>query len=520
MKAVIAILLAAACFPFVSPAANTALEPIVFTIRLGNQNFNKTNATGIFKIYSGSPKFEAVLVRYSPNGGFLNNDKNLYHSAKWMPYDGVVHLNLGPDDGVYSVEVALKGDGPDAQATWMGTLVKLRQKKPVVVITCPTNEFVTEPYLQLKGFSPLPLADIRYTISNAVSVLTNQQGSITQSIIDTNTLQYTTDFFQCYDIRLAEGNNAIVLSVKDPAGNMFTTNLSVKLDYARAGKPVIKITWPKEGSEVCGHSFTLRGQVEDSAAEATATITDTNGQSSQVSGIVERTGVLWVQNLPLHDGTNRVVLCVTNSAGLGNSVTLNVVRSLFVLTMDPVKGDLWLPTITATGYESDGTYPVWLNGVKAAVRINSDGSGSWVAQKVPVTEGGVASFDMHAYAPNEIQPDGLCGNGKPSLSNNNATSSSPSQILISKDTSTPATKPFVGISVQPIWINVAESKAVLNFTWNAISNQTYQLQYATDLVSSNWNDLGQPIKATNNTISTSDTIERGSHRFYRVFLLP
>ena len=192
----------------------------------------------------------------------------------------------------------------------------------------------------------------------------------------------------------------------------------------------------------------------------------------------------------------------------------------FRLRMNPVKGDLWLPTITVSGYESDGTYPVWVNGVKASVSINGDASGRWVAQNVPVTEGGVASFDMYAYGPDEIQPDGLYGNGKPVLVKSAGTNSLPLKKLVSKNTATPAVKPLLGIPVQPILINIADSNAIVYFTWNAVSNQTYQLQYATDLISSNWSNLGQPIRSTTNSVSATDTIDHDGHRFYRVFLLP
>jgi hypothetical protein len=290
------------------------------------------------------------------------------------------------------------------------------------------------------------LASVKYDISNAERTTTNEDGQLTGDNLDIKTGIYTAHYFQCCDIRLATGLNRIALQATGLAGNTFTTNLNITLDYSKATSPIIQLLWPKEGMELCGNSFTVRGQVQGAASTVAGTITDTNGNSVTVSGVVERTGRLWLDNLPLHDGTNRLMLSVTNSAGLVSSTNLSVIRSSFILRMDPVNGDLWLPTISVSGFESDATYPVWVNGVKAVVSVNSDGTGKWVAEKVPVTEGGVASFDMYAYGPDEIQPDGLYGNGKPASPSLVATNAS-SKKLVSKDTVTPTSKPLVGVQI-------------------------------------------------------------------------
>jgi hypothetical protein len=47
-------------------------------------------------------------------------------------------------------------------------------------------------------------------------------------------LEYTSDYFQCYDILLTNGLNTITLHATDPAGNTTTTNITVTLDYASA----------------------------------------------------------------------------------------------------------------------------------------------------------------------------------------------------------------------------------------------------------------------------------------------
>ena len=380
---------------------------IQFTVNLGNQNFNVTNATGSYLVLNGIPYHEAVLV----------NDTNL-NDAVWTNYDGIVHVSLGPTDGVYQVWFGLKGFATNAQPSWFGTDVTLNRSKPQIFITNPTTNVVATPYIQLQGYSAMPLASVMFDVSNAVSFVTNQPGSITGHFINTNTLSYTTDYFQCYDLPLTtNGPNVIVLHATDLAGNTTNIALSVTLDYSTATAPVIKLTWPTNGIEICGSSFTLRGWTEDASAKVTAQITDSNLNTNVVSGIVERTGVLWAKNLPLAEGQNVVTLCVTNSAGLSSTTNITVVKSDMTLTLDSVDGDLWLLTTHVSGSISDTTAAVWVNGVQGT----NYGNGSWEAYNVPVTPGGVASFDVNAIP---------AGGGDPGL---NFITDKPDELLVSSD---------------------------------------------------------------------------------------
>ena len=72
----------------------------------------------------------------------------------------------------------------------------------------------------------------------------------------------------------------------------------------------------------------------------------------------------------------------------------------------------------------------------------------------------------------------------------------------------------------PNLLRVAATNGYLSFTWAAVSNQTYQVQYTTDLNPPNWLDLGSPVTATKSTASASDLIGPDQRRFYRVALLP
>jgi hypothetical protein len=482
-------------------------------MRLGSQHFNTLNATGAFLVVSGVPQYEAVLITPLKSHDFVQLSPGDYQRAKWVPYDGIVRMALGPEDGDYQINLALKGEAPDSTTAWVGTIVSLKRTLPRIFITSPTNAVLAQPWLQIKGYSPLPLASVKYDFNGT----RNLPGVVTAATLDPATPDFTTNYFQCYDLLLTNGINSITLRATDPEGNVFTTNFTVALNYSAATSPGLQIAWPQNGMDICGGSFTVRGKTEDAAAVVTAVIMSTNGSTTSVNGLVERDGTFWVEDLPLRDGTNQLCLTVKNSAGFSSATNISVMRSPFVLTMNPVKDDLWLPKVTVTGFESDGTYPVWVNGVKATVLISADGTGRWMAHNVPVTPGGVASFDMHAYGSEEIQPDGTYPDGRIATANQIVMDSIPNLTNKAAAQNPPAEGAALAvIPVQPVSIKMSQTGGIFRFTWNAVSNSTYQLQFVTDLTATNWLDLGNPITASGDSASASDALIPGMQRFYRV----
>jgi hypothetical protein len=373
------------------------IEPpnaISFTVRLGNQHFNTASASGSYLVLNGIPSSEAVLV----------NDEN-FSNAVWQPYDGTVHLSLGATDAVYQVWMGLKGFGPNAQPTWIGTAVYMDRLPPSVAITNPiiVNGAATTavPYVQVQGFASESLQSITFDLSNAVSIVSHQPGQILGGqFFDTNQWAYTTNYFQCFDVPLTNGLNTIIVHATDLAGNVTVTNLNITLDYATATNPVIDVYWPQNGRQISGSNFTWRGWVNDPTAQVTAQIVAAGGDTNTVQGIVERDGKCWVENLPLSAGTNWLTLSVTNAAGLASMTNIMVIQSTVDLTIDPVNDDLWLPMVKVSGQLSDTNYTVWINGVTAVVTPSGNGSdGSWSADKVPIDPGGTATLNITLYPP-------------------------------------------------------------------------------------------------------------------------
>jgi len=82
------------------------------------------------------------------------------------------------------------------------------------------------------------------------------------------------------------------------------------------------------------------------------------------------------------------------------------------------------------------------------------------------------------------------------------------------------------ISVVPIPVPAfraaTKTTSAFNLTWGTMAGLVYQVQYKTNLVQTNWINLGKPLIATNGNMTVSDTnaIRSSPQRFYRVQVLP
>lgn len=80
------------------------------------------------------------------------------------------------------------------------------------------------------------------------------------------------------------------------------------------------------------------------------------------------------------------------------------------------------------------------------------------------------------------------------------------------------------ISVLPIPPTVFQAMPVTNnqfqFSWNAMTGLVYQVQYKTNLLSTNWLNLGGPVTASSTTLTTTNAIGPDRQRFYRTMLFP
>jgi hypothetical protein len=82
------------------------------------------------------------------------------------------------------------------------------------------------------------------------------------------------------------------------------------------------------------------------------------------------------------------------------------------------------------------------------------------------------------------------------------------------------------ISVMPIPVpafkSATKTSSTFNLTWGTMTGLVYQVQYKTNLLQTNWINLGKPLVATNGNLTVSDTNAIGSspQRFYRLMVSP
>ncbi len=75
-------------------------------------------------------------------------------------------------------------------------------------------------------------------------------------------------------------------------------------------------------------------------------------------------------------------------------------------------------------------------------------------------------------------------------------------------------------AVPPVIEMVARTNGMLQFSWMALPEQSYAVQYQSNLSGTNWNWLSASVSVTNGIASVSDFIGVDPRRFYRVVLFP
>jgi hypothetical protein len=340
---------------------------ISFTPSVTNNYESGTFAPVQLNITGGTPSYYAVSV----------DDTNYQSDASWQSYAGNnLSVYLGVTQGWHDVWIGLKGLPSNATQTWQHKRLKLDFTPPPLVLTGPTNSTVAQPVIQLTGYSPEALSSISYDLTNALGWVTNQQVLITDQFYSTNTFEFTTNWFQCFDVGITNGVNTFTLHAIDLAGNVTTTNFSFTLDYSsKTNPPTIQNIWPQDGMKVCGSNFVWNGWVSDPTATVVAQMVDTNGTTNVFNAAVGRDGKFWIQNVPLNSGTNHYTLTVTDVAGNIATTNIAVIQGDAGLTVNPITPN----QTTVTGGINSTNFTIWVNGVRATITGNT-----WEADDVPI----------------------------------------------------------------------------------------------------------------------------------------
>lgn len=372
-------------------------------------DYNPNNLT--FSLLAANPYVSSATVPVSVNlltgvaesMAVLLDNTNLT-AANWTSFSSNLTVNLGATEGWHELRVGLRGHFAEVQS-WQLLRLKLDVTPPRLVVTNPAWLTNSQPLLQLQGYGNEPLANISYNLTNAAGNFTNQPGYVTFEAYNTNTFEFATNYFQCYDVWLTNGANAITVRIADLSGNTTTTNLTLTLDGAGdTTPPTISLVWPQSGMKLGGSAFTVNGFLNDPSATVTATLVSTDGVTNILSGLVGRSGEFWLENLPLNNGTNQLYLTATDF--WGNSITTNlaVIKATFDLNVDLLTTEQMQQfTATVTGTISGTGQDVWINGVQAVVS-----NGVWQADYVPITHDKTTTLQVKAF------PTGSDPNSTPS----------------------------------------------------------------------------------------------------------
>jgi hypothetical protein len=362
---------------------------LAFSLVMSNPYVSSATLPVSIQLATGIPESMAVLL-----------DNTNQTAASWTSFSSNLTINLGATEGWHELRVGLRGHFAEVQA-WQLLRLKLDVTPPLLVVTNPVWLANAQPLLQLQGYGNEPLAGISYNLTNALGAFTSQPGFVTFEAYNTNTFAFTTNYFQCFDVWLTNGVNALTVRITDLAGNTTTTNLTLTLDgSADTTPPTISLVWPQSGTKLGGATFTAKGFLNDPSATITATLVVTNGVTNIVSGLVGRSGEFWAENLSLGNGTNQLYLTATDY--WGNSVTTNlaIIKATFDLTVDALTPEQQMQfTTTVTGTISGTGQDVWVNGVQATVS-----NGVWWADNMPITHDKTTTLQVKSF-PTGSNPD-------------------------------------------------------------------------------------------------------------------
>lgn len=363
------------------------------------------------------PKFQAEWETEAQTNHNLmpkNRDMDMeifndFNKAVWVPFKTNLLVDFGPGDGGrwLWVNFRMKGDekpqsrgngGNDYEmgGNWNSHHIILQSLPPTIVITNPKERVTSQPMIQLQGATSSDLGKpLSYQVFDQNGAMTaNGNALVNDTYRDPILLAFTTNYFTCYDLDLNPGTNTIVLRGEDQAGFSFTNNFVIV--YTTAGDtnpPALSVDFPPDNDSISGSDFKVLGVSDDPTADIVALMVNPAGEASERNALVERNGRFWVEHIPLAEGRTYITLVANDAAGNTSITNFSIRKSHYQFAMNPVPDDkLWNHTVTATGTASliYTNYDITVNGAKAVM----DSSGKWKAEKVPMTEGGVAIFDI------------------------------------------------------------------------------------------------------------------------------
>ena len=362
---------------------STDPNKIVFSLSVTNEYVPTTAVPVQVNIASGVPSYLAVL---------LNDDSP--GNATWQPFTSTSLSVALPTNGTYVITVGLCGLATNATQSWQSLRV-FRDTTPLTLaITNLPALSGSRPFIDPAGYTTRALSALTWTVVDANGATNAGTGMVVDQGWSLSDSYHVTNWFQCVDLPLALGTNWISIQAVDWAGTAAVTNFTYVFDTnGDTTAPALTLTWPQDGTQVSGDSFTVQAWMDDDTAAVALQYTDGDGILQTLSGRVERGGRVWVTGVPLAAGANSASLLTTDAAGNVSTNNLTVVRSSMQFTINPLSQDqMKYGYATVAGTVEDPNCTVTVNGLTA-----TNNSGSWQVDNVPLPPGGTVILQAIAH---------------------------------------------------------------------------------------------------------------------------
>ncbi len=304
----------------------------------------------------------AVVILQPADGALVSTSPLPVTGRVALPVDGLTVAGEAIEpapDGTFAADVPLE-EGPNAIAAIATRgedvaeariTVTLDSTPPVVAITDPPDgASVRDAQIEVRGTVDDPTAVV---VVNGVAAAVADGGF---SLV----------------VALADGENVITATARDPARNAASDSVTITRD---ADAPAIAITAPEGGAVTADATIEVVGTIDDPAATVSV-----NG----VEAAVADGG--FTATVPLAEGDNAIVATATDANGNQSSARVDVIRDgtpPTVAITSPADGAVIAALeVEIRGTVDDRAATVSVNGVPAPVLAN----GTWAAT-VPLADG-------------------------------------------------------------------------------------------------------------------------------------
>jgi hypothetical protein len=382
---------------------DTSLKPVAKEMNEANpatrsmENFSSVSIQFPRYITNSPVKGTVVITGEAPTKMTFYDDvdgrrsvEKVKANTKWIPFSTNITLDLTRKDGQRLLFYGFSWEKPE-RIKWGATWIFVWHSPLILFVTNPPQPTVSQPTINVLGYSPRPLFSIKYSVRSGEEEIPERFGFFGSALGDTNG-------FMCYDIPLHEGVNMVTLRAQDLASNTFVTNLMYTLDLKNDHTPpVMTLNFPKNNAKIAsGSELDITGFVDDFTAKISAVMTS-NGRTDTFQAMVgPHNGFFYIPHIPFSGPEGSLLLTAIDAAGNQSTTNLNLFRTPLVLIQNVAEkeglSDLY--KVSGTLSNADGkTYTVWVNGVKAQLENNCRWHAEHVRSSTPY---GVATFTASA----------------------------------------------------------------------------------------------------------------------------